>query len=165
MSQSSKFTNDDVEQILNVVDRLNDIEVKLETDSFKLHVRKFSGSAPPSQVALARLDVPAEQPSAPAVLAAPRAASAGRAAPQASADAIAIRAPMLGRFYRAPSPAEPPFVEVGTRIGPEDAVCIIEVMKLFKTVSAGVNGVVTAISVEDGAMVEYNEVLFLVRPD
>lgn len=164
MSQSSNFTNDDIEQILNVIDRLNDVEIRLETDNLKLHVRKFSGERSPSQLALTRQETQAERPASPPALPAAVPASAGREASEPSSNTIVIRAPMLGRFYRAPSPAEPPFVEVGTRVGQEDTVCLIEVMKLFKTVSASVSGVISAISVEDGAMVEYNQVLFEVTP-
>lgn len=165
MPQSSNFTNDDVDQILNVIDRLNDVEIRFETDNLKLHVRKFSGERSPSRSVLTQQETQAEQPTALPALPAATPASASREVPEPSSDTIVIRAPMLGRFYRAPSPAEPPFVQVGARVGNEDPVCLIEVMKLFRTVSAGVSGVITAISVEDGTMVEYNEVLFEVKAD
>ena len=78
---------------------------------------------------------------------------------------IPIKAPMLGTFYRAPKPDDPPFVEVGTLLNEEDKVCIIEVMKLFSTISAGVRGRIAKICAENGQLVEYNQVMFLVEPE
>ena len=75
---------------------------------------------------------------------------------------LPIKAPMLGTFYRAPKPGAPPFVEVDQSIEEEDTVCIIEVMKLFNTVKAGVRGKIKKICVEDAQMVEYQQTLFLV---
>jgi acetyl-CoA carboxylase biotin carboxyl carrier protein len=76
---------------------------------------------------------------------------------------IAIKAPMLGTFYRAPKPGAPPFVEVGRRVSADDSVCIIEVMKLFNTVKANVRGRIAKICAENGQMVEYQQTLFLVE--
>ena len=72
---------------------------------------------------------------------------------------------MLGRFYRASSPTEAPFVEVGTKVEAEDTVCVIEVMKLFSSVRAGVRGTVVEIVAENGEMVEHDAVLFMVKPE
>jgi acetyl-CoA carboxylase biotin carboxyl carrier protein len=71
---------------------------------------------------------------------------------------------MLGTFYRAPKPGEPPYVEVGSRVEPETIVGIIEVMKLMNTVRAGVRGTVAEIPGRDGILVEYGETLLRVRP-
>ena len=76
---------------------------------------------------------------------------------------IPIKAPMLGIFYRAPKPDAPPFVEVGQFINSDDVVCIIEVMKLFNMVRAGVRGRIAKICAENTQMVEYKQVLFLVE--
>jgi acetyl-CoA carboxylase biotin carboxyl carrier protein len=76
---------------------------------------------------------------------------------------IAIKAPMLGTFYRAPKPGAPPFVEVGRPVSEDDSVCIIEVMKLFNTVKANVRGRIAKICAENGQMVEYQQTLFLVE--
>ena len=77
---------------------------------------------------------------------------------------VPIKAPLLGIFYRAPKPGAPPFVEVGDRVTEEDTVCLIEVMKLFNTIKAGVNGHIAKICTENGQMVEYNQILFLIDP-
>jgi len=78
---------------------------------------------------------------------------------------IAVRAPMMGVFYRAPAPGEPAFVEVGTGISDDETLCLLEIMKLFKPFSAGVKGTIKSILPENGALVEYDQILFLVEPD
>lgn len=167
MKSLADLNQGEVERILDIVDRLNDIEVRLEVGDMKLHVRKFGGASPASAGALHAF-APAQPPAA-AVPSQPAAAThaaspapAVRAAP--GAGLVEIRAPMLGRFYRASSPSEPVFVEVGSKVAPEDTVCMIEVMKLFNTVSAGVGGTIVEIVAENGAMVEHDAVLFRMRP-
>jgi acetyl-CoA carboxylase biotin carboxyl carrier protein len=75
-----------------------------------------------------------------------------------------VRSPMVGTFYRAPVPGEPPFVEVGQLVEPDSIVCIIEVMKLMNSIEAGTRGVVREILVSNGAGVEYGEVLMVIEP-
>lgn len=75
-----------------------------------------------------------------------------------------VRAPSLGSFYRAPKPGAAAFCAQGDTIGPEDELCLIEVMKLFTTVRAGVAGILREIYVKDGDMVEFDQPLFLVEP-
>ncbi|WP_346623717.1 biotin/lipoyl-containing protein [Blastococcus montanus] len=76
-----------------------------------------------------------------------------------------VTSPSVGVFWRAPDPSAPPFVEVGGRVDPDDPVCIIEVMKLFNHVQAGAGGVVRSVEVENGAMVEHGQTLFLIDLD
>ena len=78
---------------------------------------------------------------------------------------VPITAPNLGTFYRAPKPGVAPYVEVGQRIGEATEVCLIEVMKLFTPVRAGVSGRIARACVEDGEMVEFGAPLFLVEPE
>lgn len=75
-----------------------------------------------------------------------------------------ITSPMVGTFYRASSPEAAPFVKVGDRIGPESTVCIIEAMKVFNEIPAGVSGQVVAVLVENGAAVEFGQALLKVDP-
>jgi acetyl-CoA carboxylase biotin carboxyl carrier protein len=77
---------------------------------------------------------------------------------------VEIVAPLLGRFYAQPEPGAPPFVTVGAAVTEETTVGLIEVMKTFHAVPAGVNGVVTEICVQDAQFIEYGQVLFRVRP-
>ncbi len=76
-----------------------------------------------------------------------------------------VTAPFAGTFYRRPSPTDSPFVEVGSRVRAEDPVCLVEVMKLFNSVHAGVDGVVVSIDVEDGDLVEYGQLLMRIAPE
>jgi acetyl-CoA carboxylase biotin carboxyl carrier protein len=78
---------------------------------------------------------------------------------------VAIRSPMVGTFYRAPSPQSPPYVEVGQRIGVGTVVCIVEAMKLMNEIESEAAGVVEKILSQNGQPVEFNQTLFLVRPN
>jgi acetyl-CoA carboxylase biotin carboxyl carrier protein len=80
-------------------------------------------------------------------------------------DHIVVSAPSLGTFYRAAKPGAPPFVEIGHRVEPDTELCLIEVMKLFTTLRAGVSGTVSKIMVSDGEMIERGQPLFTIDPD
>jgi acetyl-CoA carboxylase biotin carboxyl carrier protein len=111
---------------------------------------------------------------APPVASAPpvaASASPGSASPGTSATsggaaegALRITAPSVGLFWRSPQPGAPHFVDVGQTVGPDDTVCIVEVMKLMNHVKAGITGVVRSVEVENGAMVEHGQVLFVLDP-
>jgi len=81
-----------------------------------------------------------------------------------SEELIPIKARMTSVFYRRPSPEEPPFVEVGSKITENSIVCLLEVMKCYTSVIAGVSGTVEKICVESGQLVKKDTVLFLIRP-
>jgi len=90
--------------------------------------------------------------------------TAPAAARVAAADgAIEVRAPMVGTFYRRPSPQEKPFAEVGARISKGEPLCLIEVMKLYTTIAAPADGIVVAIAADDGALVEFDQLLVVVK--
>ena len=78
---------------------------------------------------------------------------------------VAIKSPMVGTFYRAPSPGAKPFVEVGQKVEPDSVVCIIEVMKLMNSIPAGVNGTIRQILVNDAQPVQFAQVLIVIEPD
>jgi acetyl-CoA carboxylase biotin carboxyl carrier protein len=88
--------------------------------------------------------------------------TAGRA--DATAGGLLITAPSVGLFWRSPQPGAPHFVDVGQAVGPDDTVCIVEVMKLMNHVKAGLAGVVRSVEAENGAMVEHGQVLFVLDP-
>ena len=77
---------------------------------------------------------------------------------------VAVTAPSLGTFYRAPKPGAAPFVNAGQSVAADAEVCLLEVMKLFTTVKAGTAGVVRQVCVEDGTLVEFGHILFYVEP-
>ena len=104
---------------------------------------------------------------APAPMAAPVAAPVAAAAPVAEAAAPAlkgtvVRSPMVGTFYRKPSPTSPNFAEVGQSIKKGDTLCIVEAMKMMNHIEAEIGGVIDAILVEDGQPVEFDQPLFTV---
>ncbi|WP_210618861.1 acetyl-CoA carboxylase biotin carboxyl carrier protein [Mammaliicoccus lentus] len=87
-----------------------------------------------------------------------------QSAPETEVDnSITINAPMVGTFYKSPSPDEGPYVQVGSRVESDTTVCILEAMKLFNEIQAEVSGEITEILVEDGQMVEYGQPLFKVK--
>lgn len=97
--------------------------------------------------------------------AAPAAPSAAPAAAEAAPPAIeghVVKSPMVGTFYRAPSPDAKPFVEVGSSVSTGDTLCIIEAMKLLNEIEADHSGIIKAILVENGQPVEYGEPLFII---
>jgi len=148
---------DQVADLIKIIDASACDELVLETPELKLVVRRRSMAAP--------ADVPDGRPAMPLRPASqpiPGAAvAAGRAAPQVAVAGTEIRSPMVGTFYRAPSPAAPPFVEVGTQVSPGQPVCVIEVMKLFTTIYAETKGRIALIGAENGELVEYGRVLFV----
>lgn len=81
-----------------------------------------------------------------------------------TSDLIAVTSPMVGTFYRSPSPDSDPFVEIGTRVNAGDTICIVEAMKLLNEIEAEVSGVIKHIKVENTDPVEYGQTLFLIDP-
>ena len=90
---------------------------------------------------------------------------AAESAPVENSRILVISSPMVGTFYRSSGPDSAPFVKVGDRIGPEKAVCIIEAMKVFNEIPAGISGQVVAVLVENGAAVEFGQPLIKVDPE
>jgi acetyl-CoA carboxylase biotin carboxyl carrier protein len=161
------LTTDDVKEIFNLLEESVFDELRLEMGELKLILRR-RGASPvdldkPSPAA--PLPLPTTRPVLPADGGASvRAAHPGQD-PNAPEALVEVRAPVLGTFYRAPKPGEPPFIDVGSKLQKDTSVGIIEVMKLMNTVVAGVIGAVAEICVEDGQLVEYGQVLIRVREE
>lgn len=163
------LTNDDILAILKIIDESGYDEVRIETGDFKMHVSKQGSAGVMQFVERPESRTPAQakpQPTPPGAAGTSRALSASpaqREEEEIPAGLSAIRAPMLGTFYRAPSPGAKPFVEVGDKVAPHDTVCLVEVMKLFNSIKAGASGVVVKFLVENGAMVEHGQPLLLIE--
>jgi acetyl-CoA carboxylase biotin carboxyl carrier protein len=166
-----ELTHKEVKNIIEIIDSAEHLdEIELVFSGFRLHVRR--GAASDGGARAFSSAPPTLQPAPrPAALAAPAAAQPAPRAAQSSTTEVelapgevAIRAPMLGTFYRAASPGEKPFVEVGQQVKAEDNVCVIEVMKLFNTIQAGVDGTVVKIAVENASLVEYNQIMIVIAP-
>ncbi|MFZ0449163.1 MAG: acetyl-CoA carboxylase biotin carboxyl carrier protein [Desulfatiglandaceae bacterium] len=159
-------------QILKIVSESTLDEVHLESGDLKLVLKRYakmkSGCGmEPTPAAVAKAPVIEKKPE-PAMDEKEVMPPLSKPAPKKDVDVpeeghTVIRAPMLGTFYRAPNPDAPPFVEVGQLVSEEDVVCIIEVMKLFNTVKAGVRGRISKICAENTQMVEYKQVLFVIE--
>jgi len=140
----------DVAEIMRLLEASSFDRLSLEMDGVKLSLER--GGTPGA----ARTLAPPPPAAAPEPVAAP-------AAPIVADGDLAVTSPLLGTFYRAPKPGEPPFVEVGALVEPDTVIGIIEVMKLMNSVRAGVSGTVAAIAAADGALVEHGEILLTVR--
>lgn len=157
----------EIQNLIKFVAKSGASEVSLETEDIKVTIKTGSGDSGTATVA--PVAMPAMQPVQQIAAPAP-AAPAAPVAPAAPADEIddskyvTIKSPMIGTFYRKPSPDKPLFVNVGDEVSPGAVVCIIEAMKLFNEIESEVSGKIVKILVEDQTPVEYDQPLFLVDP-
>ncbi len=161
-----KLPDDDLEALIRSFERSDWREMRLQMDGVELVLAK---DAEPQWRTVPMAQQNARQPEQVQPSAPVQEAAASAAAKQKTPRAVPegwlqVRAPSLGTFYRAPKPGAPPFVEVGGKVGVDTEICLIEVMKLFTTVCAGIQGTVREICAADAELVEYNQPLFLVEP-
>ncbi|MGH7845788.1 MAG: acetyl-CoA carboxylase biotin carboxyl carrier protein [Candidatus Binatia bacterium] len=164
----TKLIQDDILQIMKLFENSSFDYLQLEFGDLKLTVSKagYNPGSPPAEVETGVRAQKAEvlgMPQTAAKAAAQQAAKPKVA--QTSGDSVTIPAPMVGTFYTAPSPGAPPFVALGDSVNEDTTVGLIEVMKVFNAVTAGVSGSISEICVENGQFVEYGQSLFLVTPD
>jgi acetyl-CoA carboxylase biotin carboxyl carrier protein len=159
---------EDIEALLKTFDASTWQDLHLKTEGLEIFVSKTPGARGPALTGPHRETEPAPFPSAraapPHAKPALTAAGAKISKPEAPAHWVIVRAPNLGTFYRAPKPGAGPYVSVGQKVDADTEVCLIEVMKLFTNVLAGVAGTVQQILVEDTELVEYDQPLFLIEP-
>ena len=155
----------EIQNLIKFVAKSGASEVKLEIEDVKITIKTGSAKTETTIVQAAPMaqmpQVAAPAPVAPATPAAPVASSN-----EASDDSkyITIKSPIIGTFYRKPSPDKPNFAEVGTEVKVGDTVCIIEAMKLFNEIESEVSGKIVKILVDDSSPVEFDQPLFLVDP-
>lgn len=144
-----------VKKLIELLETSDVAEIEIKEGEEAVRISRIS-SAAPAQIAQAPVTY-----AAPAPAATPEAgAGEDRAGSQVPATrGKHINSPMVGTFYRAPSPSSPPFVEVGTHVKAGDVVCIVEAMKMMNQIEADHTGVVEAILVEDGEPVEFDQPL------
>ena len=146
-----------VKKLIELLDESGVAEIEIKEGEESVRISRQS------QVVQAM--APAYAPPPPPVAAAPVSAPAEAAPAEAAAETIeghAIKSPMVGTFYRAPSPGASPFVEVGQTVNAGDTLCIIEAMKLLNQIEADKAGKIKAILVENGQPVEYDQPLFII---
>jgi acetyl-CoA carboxylase biotin carboxyl carrier protein len=167
------LTDAEVRQIINLIDSLDRSHfdhLQIDVGTFKLTLGKgqwpadhtvapSQSSSLPAPAPVASLAAPASAQAQPATTSAPKTP----AKPQPQADWLPVTATTMGRFYSRPDPNSAPFVQLGERVQAEDTVCLIEVMKLFNAIPAGVSGTVVQVCVQDTDVVEYGQVLFFVQ--
>jgi acetyl-CoA carboxylase biotin carboxyl carrier protein len=151
-----------IQELIKVINKSNIGEISIEEKDFKITIKQKEDQVQ---------TVYATAPSAPMYAPAPVQQLAGpavalpEAAPAPKADnLITIKSPMIGTFYRRPTPDKPLFAEVGTEITPGKVVCIIEAMKLFNEIESEISGKIVKVLVDDASPVEYDQPLFLVEP-
>ena len=159
-----KRTFQDINTLIDLFENSDWRELSIEVEDFSLHLSRDEGAAGSAR----RPTLPARERPADAVAEAPPAAEAPAPAAESVDDEeldglTVVRAPNLGLFYRSPKPGAPPYVQIGEEVGEDTEICLIEVMKLFTPVVAGVKGVVRRICVDDGALVEFDQPLFYVE--
>jgi len=157
----------EIQSLIKFVAKSGASEVKLETDDIKITIRTGSISAGPEttfvqQIPMTQAPMPPVAISGQPEAAAPVSTSKEEA--EDDSKYITIKSPIIGTFYRKPSPDKPTFVEVGTHIGKGDVLCVIEAMKLFNDIESEVSGKIVKILVEDSSPVEFDQPLFLVDP-
>lgn len=177
---------EEILEVLRIVQESSCEEIRLEVGDFKLVIKKTatggdaSGTVSVEEVSVSetvgRTEVPgdasSEEDSAgvPSATVEPAPGRTDGASPDVDAepapqsDLVKVKSPMIGIFYRAPSPGKPPFVEVGDSVNEGDPIGIIDVMKLMNTVKSPSSGLVREISAENAAMVEYGQTLMLLEP-
>jgi len=146
-----------IRQIIALVEKAEISEMELEEENFRVVVKKYAAPVTISSVPLQGYAPPPPVP-APA-----EAKSTSEPESKPLDDVNVIKSPMVGTFYRAPSPDAEPFVEVGSEVREDTVVCILEAMKVMNELKAGYRGKVAAILVENGQPVEYNQPLFHIR--
>lgn len=164
----------DIQELIKFVAKSGATEVDLEIDNVKISIKSPAMKA--GKVIEPPVTLVSDMPVAtPVVAAAPVAATP--AAPTPSADApvateaeedtsqyITVKSPMIGTFYRKPSPDKDAFVNVGDEIKPGDVLCVVEAMKLFNEIESEVSGKIVKVLADDSSPVEYDQPLFLVDP-
>ena len=169
------LTHSDIAEIIRLVDQSTLDEFVVEIGDLKVEVRR-KGAGPAAPVAPAApapsapvVPAPAAPEPPPAPPPAPTVAEQERGPvapgePTLGAGQIAVRSPMVGTFYRRPSPDEPAYVEVGSEVEVDAPLCLVEVMKLYTTIYAKTRGRIARICASDAELVEYDQILFVIDP-
>jgi acetyl-CoA carboxylase biotin carboxyl carrier protein len=148
----------DIKAIIDLMRKNSVSEFELEKQDFKIRLKRGSNGG---GMVISPEDAPTMTYVQPAPVATGVVASQVAAPPS---NELEIKSPMIGTFYRAPSPESAPYIEVGTEVNPETVVCIIEAMKVMNEIKAEAKGVITQVMVENAKPVEFGQPLFKLRP-
>jgi acetyl-CoA carboxylase biotin carboxyl carrier protein len=167
----------EIQDLIKFVAKSGVNEVEIEHKDFKITIksdisvkRGRSAAAKALELEVQQMQagmIPAQMVAAPMAAplsVAPAAALAAAAEPAQDSNLIEIKSPMIGTFYRRPSPDKDTFIEVGEQVNIGDTVCVVEAMKLFNEIESEISGKIVKILVDDNSPVEYDQPLFLVEP-
>lgn len=158
-----------IQELIKMINKSNIGELTIEQKDFRVTIRQKEEQVT-QVVTAAAAPAPVYAPPPPPAASATTSGASSTAAEKPKAveatggNLITIKSPMIGTFYRKPSPDKPNLVDVGSDITPGKVVCIIEAMKLFNEIESEVKGKVVKVLVEDASPVEYDQPLFLVEP-
>lgn len=155
----------ELQELIDFIAKSGLNKVNIETEEFKISVQREPSYKPVVGMSAPAAPTPAPAPTAPAPVPAtlaPASAAPAAAAP-ATDDYVALKAPMIGTFYRSSSPDTPAFVQVGDLVEKGQVICIIEAMKLFNEIEAEESGRLVRVLVENATPVEYDQPLFIIE--
>jgi acetyl-CoA carboxylase biotin carboxyl carrier protein len=154
----------EIQNLIKFVSNSGVAEVKLETGDIKITIRTTLEGNTPEITYVQQAPVQQAIPQAIPVAAEAPVAAAPTVVADENSKYVTIKSPMIGTFYRKPSPDKPSFIEVGSTIGKGDVLCVVEAMKLFNEIEAEISGKIVKILVDDMSPVEFDQPLFLVDP-
>lgn len=156
----------EIQNLIKFVAKSGASEVKLEMDDIKITIKTGSDSDTTIMHQIPMQAAPLPQQHMPAQAVVTGSEVSAQPVTPASEDSkyITIKSPIIGTFYRKPSPDKPVFVEVGTEIKEGDVLCVIEAMKLFNEIESEISGKIVKVLVDDSSPVEFDQPLFLVDP-
>jgi acetyl-CoA carboxylase biotin carboxyl carrier protein len=155
----------EIQNLIRFVAKSGATEVKLEMDDFKITIKTTEGNA--SETTYVQMPMQQSMPNIQTIepTVAPVASNKNEnQKANEEAKYVMVKSPMIGTFYRKPSPDKPVFVEVGSTINKGDVVCVIEAMKLFNEIESEISGKIVKVLVDDTSPVEFDQPLFLVDP-
>jgi len=160
----------DIKVIVDLMKKNAVSEFEMEEGDFKIKLKRESGKPRKGETVVVQEAAPMILPAAaaapvPVAAATPAPAAPAPATPAPAAEGPEVKSPMIGTFYRKPSPDADSFVEVGSVVEPETVVCIIEAMKVMNEIKAEVKGTIAEVLLEDGKPVEYGQALFRIEPN
>lgn len=159
--------NKEIQNLIKFVSKSGVAEVKLKSGDFAISIKNLPENIAVQPVQQSYSTAPAQAAAPVQPMAAQNQVAADTPKSESATDEgnlIKIKSPMIGTFYRKPSPDKPVFVNVGDVIKKGDTVCIIEAMKLFNEIESEVSGKIVKVLVDDSTPVEYDQPLFLVEP-
>ncbi len=157
-----------IQELIKMINKSNIGELTIEQKDFRVTIRQKEEHitqvmSAPTQ-AMPQQQVMAPQPAMPQAQTGSSSQEKSKSSDSGSGNLITIKSPMIGTFYRRPSPDKPNLVDVGSEVSPGKVVCIIEAMKLFNEIESEVKGKIVKVLVEDASPVEYDQPLYLVDP-